>query len=293
MNKTWIYLVLVVLSMLLLAVVQLVQFAKRWTQPVVDESAPAHLTTPFPYVEGHLSGVQVRVPANFMRGGRPYMVQYEDDSPWAPKESEGPEEPRSLASPIISLTFHVRLPDIEPLTEENFKSWNFSLSNRTSEKSEWIDFSYEGNTELLNDWGGEGMLNRLAVNRKHFVQRGIRFQQQEHDFYGLTMEKTYPVDETRYDPNNYHFYSRRIDSRIVTFIYCQTGKPRVPTGSFSCRHYFSMWPDALVEGHMIYSSSKLKDWESLEVGARQLFLRFVVGCLDTALACPNPRKIDN
>ncbi len=293
MNKTRIYLVLIVLSMLLLAIVQLVQFAKRWTQPVVEEGAPAHLATPFPYVEGHLSGVQVRVPANFMRGGRPYMVQYEDDSPWAPKESERPEEPRTLASPIISLTFHVRLPDIEPLTEENFKSWNFALWNRTSEKSEWIDFSYEGNTELLNDWGGEGMLNRLAVNRKYVVGRGIQFQKQEHEVYGLTMEKTYPVDETRYDPNNYHFYSRRIDSRIVTFIVCQAGKPRVPTGRFYCQHYFSMWPDALIEGNIDYPPSKLKDWESLEQQARRLLLRFVVGCSETAPACPMSRKINN
>ncbi|MFJ3314898.1 hypothetical protein ACIPLR_06010 [Herbaspirillum huttiense] len=287
MNKTRIYLALVVLSMLLLAVVQLVQFAKRWTQPVVEESAPAHLTTPFPYVEGHLSGVQVRVPANFMRGGRPYMVQYEDDSPWAPKESEGPEEPRTLASPIISLTFHVRLPDVEPLTEENFKSWNFALWNRTSEKSEWIDFSFKGNSPALESWGIHSILNGHLVNRKYRLAKGIEFKTQDQEVFGLQMEKTFPVDESTYDRNNYHYYFRRVNSQIATFIECRAGKTPVPNGEFYCEHYFSMWPDAVVEGYITYRSSRLGEWEMLEDKAKKLFLRFVVGCVAFAPACPD------
>lgn len=272
----------------LVAVTRLVLAQVISSPPFDPIKAYAHLFKEGPRALGHLTGFQVSVPNNYVQYKMPFMVEYQDDTPWKARKTPIPE--RTLNSPIRSLTFYVQLPDFKPLTPEKYASWRASLEELISQ--EWIRASFTAG-EKYADGTFDHFATRLNRILKGYQEGGfmyphgrLKYKAEPDYVFGLTVEKPYPVDDTKEDRDNNHLYYRMEGGSVTTLIICGAGALSAPGGRHTCMHYYSLWPEAAIEGSFLYEPSMLPRWQELEDKAKALLFKFGVGCTADAPRCP-------
>lgn len=272
----------------LVAITKLVLAQVIPTPPFDPIKTYAHLFKEEPRVLGHLTGFQVSVPNNYVQYKMPFMVEYQDDTPWKARKTPAPV--RTVNSPIRSLTFYAQLPDFKPLTPEKYASWKASLEELISQ--EWIRASFTAGEKYVDgtfDHFDTG-LNRVLDGRREggymYPKGRLKYKIEPAPVFGLTLEKPYPVDDTKEDRDNNHLYYRMEGGLVTTLIICGAGALSAPGGRHTCMHTYSLWPEMAVRGSFLYEPSMLPRWQELEDKAKALLFKFGVGCTADAPRCP-------